>query len=164
MRQEDLREVLQVELTSFAHPRSERDFVEHLENPKSLALVVERNGLIVGYAVVGIDYPWVQLYSCVVRRAWRRHSLGSGMVMRLVRLATVHEPGGVLAKVPERNVGAQLFLRHCGFRAIRILPAYLFDDQDVYVMKYSVPEWAVPSFDVGFFEDELIPFWEPKHC
>jgi ribosomal-protein-alanine N-acetyltransferase len=163
MGHEDLRDVLRIEADSFAHPWSQHDFIEHLEDPKSVALVVEHAGLVVGYEVIGIGTPWMQLYSCVVRRTWRRRGLGSGMVTHVVRLATAHEPGGILVKVPERNIDAQLFFRQCGFRAIRVLPAYLFDNQDVYVMKYSVPEWAVPHFGLEFHDDELIPGWEPKH-
>ena len=163
MGKKDLPEILRIEVTAFAIPWSERDFIEQLDNPKSVALVVEQNGHIVGYEVVGVGNPWLQLYSCVVHRAWRRHGLGSGMVALLVRQAATHEPGGILVKIPERNVGAQLFFRQCGFRAIKVLRACLFDDQDVYVMKYSVPEWAVPNFDLEAPGGELIPLWEPKH-
>jgi ribosomal-protein-alanine N-acetyltransferase len=163
MVQRDLREVLRIEADSFGHPWSEQDFGEHLENPGSVTLVVEQSGLIVGYEVFGIGTPWIQLYSCVVRRTFRRRGIGSRMVTHVARLAAAHEPGGVLVKVPERNLGAQLFFHQCGFRAIKVLSAYLWDEQDAYVMKYSVPEWVLPSFDLAIPEDGLIPVWEVKH-
>lgn len=163
MMQEDLRGVLQIELDSFEHPWSERDFLEHFEDPRSVALVVERDGLLVGYEVYGTGIPWIQLYSCVVRREYRRLGFGSRMVAHLASLATAQEPGGILVKVPERNVGAQLFFRQCGFRAMKVLRNCLLDDQDVFVMKYSVPEWVSPGFDLVIPEDELIPIWAVKH-
>jgi len=84
------------------------------------------------------------------------------MVTHVAR-RSVRQSGGILAKVPERNVGSQLFLRQCGFRAVKILPAYLLDDEDVYVMEYSPPEWALPMFEFGDPEDGLIPAWGVKH-
>lgn len=62
----DLRQLLRIEADSFGHPWSEQDFVEHLENPNSVALVFEQSGLIAGYEVFGIGHPWIQVYSCVV--------------------------------------------------------------------------------------------------
>jgi len=85
-------------------------------------------------------------------------------VAHLVRISAIHEPGGVLVKVPERNVGAQVFFRQCGFRVAKVLSGLLRDFQDVHVMKRSLPEWAFPDFDIGVPEDELIPFWAVKHA
>ncbi len=162
---DDLREVLRIELDSFAHPWSEQDFLEHLANPQSVAIVAERDDRIVGYVVFGIGKlkPWVQLYSCVVCRNFRRRGLGSEMVTCLMRGATARKLGGVTVKVPERNLDAQLFFRQLGFRAFKTLPAYLSDGQDAYVMAYSRSGWEVPSFDVKLVEDELTPLWEVKH-
>lgn len=163
MLQEDLRQLLEIEADSFKHPWSEQDFIEHLENPRSVGLVIEQHDLIVGYMAFGIEPSWVQLYSCVVRRACRRQGFGSRMVANLLRVAFAQQGSGTLVIVPERNVGAQLFFRRCRFRAVRILPGYLLDGQDAYVMKYSVPGWAASDSDVGRSEDELIPVWEVKH-
>ena len=92
---DDLREVLRIELDSFAHPWSEQDFLEHLANPQSVAIVAERDDRIVGYVVFGIGKlkPWVQLYSCVVCRNFRRRGLGSEMVTCLMRGATARKLG-----------------------------------------------------------------------
>ena len=151
---EDLRQVLQIEADSFGHPWSEQDFVEHLESPNSVTLVAERRGLILGYEVFGIGTPWIQLHSCVVRREFRRRGIGSRMVASVARLVVDRESAGIVTKIPERNVGAQLFFRQCGFRAARILRGYLMDDQDAYVMEYHAPERPIPRFDFDTTEDE----------
>jgi ribosomal-protein-alanine N-acetyltransferase len=163
MVREDLPDVLRIEAASFADPWSQQDFADHLENPDSVALVIERGRSITAYEIFGFRGRWIQLHSCVVHPAFRRDGLGSSLVAHLMRIAAQSAPGGVLVKVPERNVDAQLFFRHCGFRATRVLAAYLRADQDVYVMKYSVPEWASADFDLRVPEDELIPYWEVKH-
>ena len=111
----DLRQVLQVEADSFGHPWSEQDFVEHLADPNAVAIVAERRGQILGYEVFGIGIPWFQLHSCVVRREYRRRGIGSTMVASVARLVADRESAGIVTKIPERNVGAQLFFRQCGF-------------------------------------------------
>ena len=72
------------------------------------------------------------------------------------------EGDGILTKIPEKNVGAQLFFRQCGFRAVRVLRAYLRHDQDVYVMEYSGRE-SNRDFASDISEDVLIPVREMKH-
>ncbi len=152
----DLRHVLRIEADSFGHPWSEANFLEHLENPNAVALVLERSGLVVGYEVFGIDHPRIRFYSCVVRPAFRRRGVGSSMVAHVVRL-TADRASGVLTKVPEKNVRAQLFFRQCRFWAVRVLPACLLNDEDVYVMEFSPLEWTFPAFGSGAPLDELIP-------
>jgi len=159
----DLRQVLRIEANSFAHPWSERDFVEHLESSNSVALVAEGRGPILGYVVYGIGTACIRLHSCVVRREFRRRGIGSRMVASLASLAAERESAGIVTKVPERNVGAQLFFRQCGFRAVRILRGYLMDEQDAYVMEFHLPERPIPRFDFDTAEDELIPLWGVKH-
>ncbi len=159
----DLREILRIEADSFRHPWSEQDFVEHMENPNSVALIVERNGLIVGYEVFGIHPPWIQLHSCVIRREFRRQGIGSQIVACLLRQVADGEGAGVLAKIPERSVAAQLFFRKSGFRAVKIIHAYLPGEQNVYVMQYGLTESTIPASAFETPEDELIPVWDVKH-
>ena len=163
MVQSDLREILQIEADSFKHPWSEQDFVEHLENPNSVALVVVRGSVIVGYEVFGIRPPWIQLHSCVVRREFRRQGIGSQMLACLVREVDDGEGAGIVVKIPERNVVAQLFYRYCGFRAVNVLHAYLADMQDVYVMEYVPRESTLTDSALETPDDELIPLWDAKH-
>ncbi len=162
MARADLPEILRIEADSFWHPWSEGDFVEHFENPDSVALVAEQSGLIVAYEVFGIGTPWIELHSCVVRREFRRQGVGSQMVASLARQVADGEGDGILTKIPEKNVCAQLFFRQCGFRAVRVLRAYLRHDQDVYVMEYSGRE-SNRDFASDISEDVLIPVREMKH-
>ena len=163
MDRRDLREILRIEADSFRHPWSERDFIEHFENPYSVALVVERSRLILGYEVFGIHAPWIQLYSCVVHRGYRRQAIGSQLVTSLGRQVADGECAGIVAKIPERNLAAQLFLRKCGFRAVKIARACRAAEQDTYVMTFSLAGFGLPNDASAPSEDELIPLWEVKH-
>ncbi len=163
MDRRDLREVLQIEADSFAHPWSLRDFAEHLDDHNSVALVIKQNSLIVGYEVFSIRPPWIQLHSCVVRRGFQRRGIGSQMMVCLASEVNDGQCTGILVKVPERQVGTQLFFRHCGFRAVKTLHAYLEDEQDVYVMQYGPRKPTVGRVALETPEDELIPFWAVKH-
>jgi len=162
MTRADLHQILRIEADSFRHPWSEHDFIEHLENPNSVALVFEESGLAVGYEVFVIGAPWSQLYSCVVHRAARRRRIGSILVAHLIR-SIARQTRGIRAKVAERNVAAQVFFRQCGFRAVNVLPAYLLDDEDVYVMEYNLPGWTPRAFNSGVPDDDFVPLWDAKH-
>ncbi len=157
----DLRDILRVEAQAFEFPWSEEDFVEHLKEPDSVALVVECDAGICGYLVFGFDHEWIRLYSCVVADRYRDQGIGTAMMARLCTMSATQRRSGILAKVPERNVAAQLFFRSCGFRAIEILRDYFLDGQDLYLMRYVVPGATIDAGAVP--NDQLIPMWEVKH-
>lgn len=163
MMRADLRDILRIEANVFEHPWSEDDFIQHLQDPRSVALLLEGDNDIVGYMVFGFDRPWLNLFSCVVQRTHQRRGIGSTMVAHLLEIVNTRAWRGIRVKVPERRVSAQLFFRHCGFRAVRTLSEYLLDGQDVYVMEYAVLQSSNQD-GVGTCEDdELIPLWEVKH-
>ena len=56
MTREDLPDVLKIEVQAFGSPWSEEDFVEHLEEPETVALVVECDAGICGY-LLAADLP-----------------------------------------------------------------------------------------------------------
>ncbi|MAT68159.1 MAG: hypothetical protein CMJ58_01410 [Planctomycetaceae bacterium] len=164
MGRRDLRQVLRIEADSFRYPWSEQDFVEHLEAPSSVALVLEECGLVVGYVVFGVDSQWADLHACVVCQAYRRRGAATRMVANVVR-RTADYLLGIRTKVAERNVAAQMFFRHCGFRAVRILPSYLLNDEDAYLMELTPPgRTDVHHSDLDVSGEDLVRLWEIKHC
>lgn len=160
MMHDDLREVLAIEAEAFVHPWSESDFVEHLEDFESVGLVVECEGTVAAYLVFGFDGRDIEICSCVVAEPFRRQGIGTLMVQRLTKALSQRSWDRLSARVPERNLGALFFFQRCGFKAVAVLPQYLVNGQDVYVMEYTISntvETHCPE------QDELIPFWAVKH-
>lgn len=164
MMQEDLPEVFAIEAEAFVQPWSEADFYDVLNDPDTVALVVERDAAIVGYILTGWKNGWVRILSCAVTADCRRQGIGTRMIAPLVEAQENGQCKGVLVKVSERNLIGQLFFRSRGFRAVRILQGWLFDGGDVYVMQHSP---LPPPDEIETYtwpEDELIPLWEAKHA
>jgi ribosomal protein S18 acetylase RimI-like enzyme len=68
-----------------------------------------------------------------VAAEWLRHGIGRAPLEELHH--QFPEPGDtLLAKVPETNLPAQLFLRDTGYEAVRLLPGY-HDGKDGYVVE-----------------------------
>ena len=160
---EDLRHILRIEAEAFEFPWSEEDFMEHLKEPDSVALVLECDAGIRGYLVFGFDDEWIRLYSCVVADRYRGQGIGTTMMARLTGMSATQRRNGILAKIPERNVAAQLFFRSCGFLAIDVLEDYFLDGQDLYLMQHVVPGARIDPTARAVPNDQLIPMWEVKH-
>lgn len=164
MMQDDLPEVFTIEAEAFVQPWSEADFCDVLQDPNTVALVAECDTLIVGYILTGWKGGWVRVLSCAVAADYRRRGIGARMIAPLVQARVDGQYKGLLVKVSERNLAAQLFFRSCGFTAARILHGCLFDGGDVYVMRHSLlpPPEEIETYT--WPEDELVPLWEAKHA
>ena len=133
---------------------------DHLDNPNSVALVAERNGFILGYEVFE-SASRLQLYSCVVRRASRRHGIGSRLVEKLIAIVADRGADRIAAKIPERNLVAS-FPSVTGDFGPREFWSLTLDDQDVYVMEYTMPGRSISSVDAESGEDEVNPLLGSK--
>jgi len=160
----DLPQVFTIEAEAFAQPWSEADFCEVLDEPDSVALVAESSGRVVGYILVGWKCGWVRVLSCVVDARWRCRGIATRMIAPLIHAHAAGQCKGILVKVSERNLGAQLFFRANGFLAVRVLQGCLFDGQDVYVMVHSTLPPPEESEAYTWPQDELVPLWEDKHA
>ena len=164
MMRDDLREVLAIEAEAFAVPWSEQDLVDELEDPDCVVLVVESDTGILGYLIFDVDGEWIRIHSCAVKAEFRRQGIGRGMLHRLIATAAAGRQTGVVVKVAEGNLQAQLYFRSSGFRAIRTLRRHLVDGQDVYVMEYLMPGMEGRKRSPPRASDELVPLWDAKHA
>jgi ribosomal protein S18 acetylase RimI-like enzyme len=94
--------------------------------------------------LLGTFFPWtaiawtggplrIDLLNLAVAPNWQRQGLGRRLLSELDEL--LHHPDdAVHALVPETNLGMQLFLRHEGYRATRVLRDY-YGGEDAYLME-----------------------------
>jgi len=146
MIKKDINRVLDIEEESFEFPWSINDFFECLNHKKNLALVAEHDGQVIGFMIINrfafidrhIEFI-IHLLNFAVHPDWRKRGVGKQMISELIA-DLPKRPGlkKIIAKVREKNLDAQLFLKKLKFRAVRIIHDCYEEcpEEDVYVMRY----------------------------
>lgn len=114
----------------------EKDFLDCLANRNVVGLVAEHGITVVGFMVYALSKSRIDLLNFVVHPEWRRFGVGQQMMAKMV--GKLHDScrTKLVIRVPEGNLGMQLFLRSIGFRAEKI-------DGDSYVFVRRLAEVAV---------------------
>lgn len=145
MLRRDEAAVLAIERASFEFPWAAADFREQLSQRTRIGMVaVPQNdpiaGRPVGYVVTAVGRGGVEVLTLAVSRSCRRRGVGRRLVERIIGACGRVTPLGLLpvrAKVRERNLGAQLFLRALGFRAVAVArQEYEETAEDAYWFEY----------------------------
>ncbi|MBQ9371734.1 MAG: GNAT family N-acetyltransferase [Thermoguttaceae bacterium] len=145
----DVDAMLAIERESFEFPWSREEFEFCLHSNRCDAIVVERDGAILGYVAYELRRDSIRLLSCAIAEPERRRGLGSALVERLIsRLGGRRSE--IACLVRERNLPAQLFLRRLGFRSHWVARRfYTSAPEDAYRMTYQLDDAvALPSPDV----------------
>lgn len=140
-----------IEQKSFDWPWDERDLRKVLHARNVWCQVAEvSDGQIAGFIVYALARSQLELWNLAVLPQWRRVGIGRRLIARLVEKL---RPGRerLVADVREKNTGAQLFFRACGFRAVQVIRRpYAEIDEDAYRFVYELPA-AVPANRVARF-------------
>ncbi len=133
----DLPEVLEIERQSFEFAWTEEDFLRCLEQRNCVGTVARVGEEVVGYMVYQILKNRIHLLNFAVAPQWRRKGIGTQMVERLKKRLVQQGRQRITLEVRETNLPAQLFFRHCGFRAVCVLrDFYENTTEDAYLMQY----------------------------
>ena len=139
-RESDLDAMLAIERASFEYPWSRDDFEFCLNSERCEALVVEREGVIVGYEIFETRRESIRLLSCAIAEPERRHGHGSALLEQVISRLSGRRIE-VVCVVRERNLPAQLFLRRLGFRSHWIARRfYSSSTEDAYRMTFRLDE------------------------
>lgn len=119
---QDLFEVQEIERASFADHWTFRDFQDVFDTGVSVNYVAMAGSgadeHIAGY-VIGIRWPTrFEILNLAVDSRYRRRGIGRQLVDQML----CGRSAEVIADVMEYSVGAQLFFRALGFRAVQIFP------------------------------------------
>lgn len=135
----DMADVLRIEQQSFDHPWSEEDFLCCLRQRNCIGMVAEHEHDIVGFMIYELHKSRLHILNFAVDRDFRRRSVGTQMVLRLIDKLSQQRRHEILLEVRERNLDGQLFFRKLGFRAISILRAHYDDtEEDAYLMRFRL--------------------------
>ncbi len=142
----DMTDVLRIERESFEFSWGEEDFLKCLRQRNCIGMVAEVDSQIVGFMIYELHKSKLSVLNFAVDPEWRRQGVGTEMAQKLVDKLSQQRRNEIILEVRETNLGAQLFFRQHGFRAIKVIREH-YDDttEDAYVMRYRLDEnEAVP--------------------
>lgn len=133
----DMPEVLDIENHSFEFAWTEEDFIRCLRQRNCIGMVAEHDERVVGFMIYELHKNRLHILNFAVHPEFRRHGVASGMVRKLVGKLSPQRRNRILLEIRETNLGAQLFFREAGFRAISVLRDFYEDSpEDAYLMQY----------------------------
>ena len=135
----DMPEVLQTEQESFEFAWTEEDFLRCLRQRNCIGMVAEQGEKVVGFMIYELHKAKLHILNFAVHPQYRRVGVGAQMVAKLISKLSSHRRTRITLEVRETNLGAQLFFRSQGFRAVRVLRAFYEDSgEDAFLMQYKL--------------------------
>ena len=133
----DMDEVLQIERDAFQFPWFEEDFIRCLRQRNCIGMVAEFEESVVGFMVYDLHKTRLHILNFAVDRDYRRLSVGSQMVEKLLGKLSTQKRVRITLEVRETNLPAQFFFASHGFRAVRVLRDYYEDaTEDAYLFQF----------------------------
>lgn len=143
--QPDIDKLLEIE-DSVPHPWIAEDLCNFLHQRNSIGMVIEREDQIVGYMAYDLCSRHLELLRLVVHPAFRRQGLGRHLLAKLANKLSSHRRTSIILNVSEWDTPTHLWLKACGFQAIRIVPGR---DEDLYRFVYRLPGATPVTIPVG---------------
>lgn len=133
----DMPEVLAIESATFEFPWNEEDFVRCLRQRNCIGMIAECDNRVVGFMIYELHKTKLHLLNFAVSPEYHRRGVGQMMVDKLVSKLSLQRRTRITLEVRETNLPAQLFFRHCGFRATTVLRNFYEDSpEDAYTMQF----------------------------
>jgi [ribosomal protein S18]-alanine N-acetyltransferase len=146
----DMPEVLAIEAASFEFAWLEDDFIRCLRQRNCIGMVAEYDDRVVGFMIYELHKSRIHVLNFATAPDYRRCGIGSQMIAKLAAKLSYQRRSRIILEVRETNLGAQLFFRENGFRAVSVLRGYYADTpEDAYMMQYRYRPDLQPGDAVG---------------
>jgi ribosomal-protein-alanine N-acetyltransferase len=138
----DMPEVMRIEQASFDDPWSKKEFDEILRDRDIVAQAAasRRFGNVLGYSVYRLAKRQFEIINLAIAPEDRRYDVATQLVANLTGRLDRDRRHRVIANVRETNLGAQLFFRSCGFRAVEVLRNHFDNGESAYRFEYLLPD------------------------
>ena len=147
----DMPEVLQTEQLSFEFAWTEEDFLRCLRQRNCIGMVAEHGEKVVGFMIYELHKAKLHILNFAVHPGWRRTSIGTQMIGKLISKLSSHRRTRITLEVRETNLAAQLFFRKMEFRAVRVERSFYDDSgEDAFLMEYRF------AGDTGEYGEETV--------
>jgi [ribosomal protein S18]-alanine N-acetyltransferase len=144
----DMPEVLQTEQESFEFAWTEEDFLRCLRQRNCIGMVAEQGEKVVGFMIYELHKAKLHILNFAVQPSCRRHGVGAQMVAKLISKLSSHRRTRITLEVRETNLSAQLFFRHEGFKALKVLRSFYEDSgEDAYLLQYRLADDTGDDFE-----------------
>jgi ribosomal-protein-alanine N-acetyltransferase len=134
----DLDDVMAIELASFAEPWAREDIHVALAQRNCIGCVYDVDQEIRGYMLYELQPGSLNIDNIAVHPDYRRQGIATALVQRLKDKLSQDRRTHITTMVSEHNTAAQLWLRACGFRCIRVHRAHFGQSHDGYEFVYSL--------------------------
>ncbi|MBQ3108306.1 MAG: ribosomal protein S18-alanine N-acetyltransferase [Clostridia bacterium] len=150
MEKRDVPRMAELERLCFPTPWSAKALAGELKNDIAYYLVLERDGVVVGYAGSWIMFDEAHITNVAVDPNCRRQGLGMRIMLAMMQGAKERGATRMTLEVREHNYGAQALYAKCGFVKAGIRPGYYSDTGEAALILWNddIPaslEKLVPS-------------------
>lgn len=140
MTQSDLDAVMAIENVIYTHPWTRGNFVDSLA-AGSHCHVIERHGVLLGYAVLMTGAGEAHLLNLSIGAAWQRRGLGRHLLEFVVHMARELKVQKLFLEVRMSNDAARALYAKFGFREIGVRRGYYpahAGREDAIVLEFSL--------------------------
>lgn len=133
----DMPAVQELESWAFEFPWTEVDFIRCLRQRNCIGMVAEQDDQFAGFMIYELHQSRLHLLSLAVNKEFQRRGVGTAMVKKLTGKLSHDHRNRITLEVRETNLAAQLFFKHTGFRAVKVLRDFYEDSKEIaYAMRY----------------------------
>lgn len=138
----DMPEVLEIEQASFEYPWGEDEFIRCLRQKNCIGMVAEHEQRVIGFMIYELHKNRIHILVFAVHPDFRRRSMGSQMIAKLIGKLSSQRRTRILLEVRETNLVGQQFFRAVGFKAISVLRGFYQEwQEDAYLMQYRLGDY-----------------------
>lgn len=158
---EDIGTIVRIERESFTAPWSEEAFrTELTQNHFARYMVMEREGVILGYGGMWLIIDEAHVTNIAVREPYRGQGLGERLLREMMRTAAWFGAKRMTLEVRVSNDRAQSLYRKLGFTESGLRPGYYSDNQEDAIIMWA--ELENPGGDAETAGASSMPKGEPK--
>ena len=131
----DLKAVYELEVQLFPNPWPLSFFEADLRVPRTVAFVVEREGVLIGYSMSTVGKEGFHITNIAISRDYQRMGIGSKLMHMLEAIARERGCHKAYLEVRITNNEAIQMYKKIGYNIAQIHKLYYMDGDDAYVME-----------------------------
>lgn len=133
----DMAEVLNIETQCFEFPWLEEDFIKCLRQRNCIGMVAERGEKVLGFMIYELHKTKLHILNFAVLPSHRYQTIGRQMAEKLISKLSTARRTEITLESRESHIGALMFFKALGFKAIGMLHGYYEDtDESAIAMRY----------------------------
>ncbi len=138
MEKSETAAVAALQRDNFAHPWSEQDYTEHLQDEDKIYLIALQDDAVVGSCVLWCSFETADLCNIVVDPSHRREGIAEALLERAFKECTGKGAEQILLEVRESNEAAIGLYIKIGFNKISLRKNYYRDPQEHAVIMQKI--------------------------